>query len=46
MAGLMKEMQIEQIACSQGQLSLQRENQFEHVWNAQRGELSGLSGNP
>jgi hypothetical protein len=24
----------------------QRENQFERVWDVQRGELSGLSGNP
>jgi hypothetical protein len=24
----------------------QRENQFENAWNVQRGEASGLSGNP
>jgi hypothetical protein len=41
---------MEQIAYSQRQPSRNEvgrgENQFEHMWNIQRGELSGLSGNP
>ena len=49
MIGLIGEMQIEQMAYSQGQPSRnevdRQENQFERVWNVQRGELSGLSAN-
>lgn len=43
----MEELQMEQISCSPraaiGKLSGQKANQFEHVCNIQRGELSGLS---